>query len=327
MKITLLGDSKFELNKSEQIELKEGYSIVKVIRCGVCGSDIPRMFNNKAYHYPIVVGHEFSGYIFDSYEKNNIGRRCVIFPIIPCMECEYCKKEQYANCVHYDYYGSRRDGGMQDYLLVKNENILFLPDNVTYEQAAMVEPCAVTLHGIKKANIKPGENVLIYGAGTIGDLCALWVKSMNANPFLFDIDEDKLSYMERLGYKRWNNEEVDVVLECTGASKCIIDSVLNIKSFGRIVFIGNASKDVNIDTTVYSKILRKQLSIYGSWNSDFASFSNDWVDTINSIGKKAIDPSVLITHKYNINDATIMFEMLQQHKEMFIKVMVMMNEK
>ncbi len=326
MKITLLGDSKFELTESTKIEMKDGHSIIKVTRCGVCGSDLPRMFDNKAYFYPIVVGHEFSGYIYDSFERKNIGKRCVIFPIIPCMECEYCKKEQYANCIHYDYYGSRRDGGMQDYLLVKNENILFLPDNVSYEQAAMVEPCAVTLHGIKKANIKPGENVLIYGAGTIGDLCAMWVKSMNANPFLFDIDEDKLSYMEKLGYKRWNKEDVDVVLECTGASKCIVDSILNVKSFGRIVLIGNSSKDVNIDTNVYSKILRKQLSIYGRWNSDYASYSNDWIDTIDAINRNIIDPSLLITHKYSISDAYKMIDMLKEHKEMFIKVMVKMNE-
>jgi len=326
MKIVLIGDGKIELQESEKLEIKEGYSIVKVDACGVCGSDIPRIFLNKAYHYPIIIGHEFSGHVIESLNKDLINKRCTIFPILGCMECDHCKNEEWANCTHYDYYGSRRDGGMQDYLLVKDTNIIPIPDNVTTLEAAMTEPCAVTLHAIKKAEIKKDEKVLIYGAGTIGSLASMWVKSFGATPYLVDIDKRKLDFMESLGYNRWNNEEVDVVIEASGAPISTINAINNVKTFGRIIFLGNAFSDCNIDTVTYSKILRKQLTIKGSWNSDFAYFNDDWNDSIEAISLKKIDPSKLITHKYNINHAQDMIDMLKERKEFTSKVMVIMNE-
>ena len=166
----------------------------RVKACGICGSDIPRIFSGKSYFYPIVLGHEFAGEVADSDDSALIGKRACVFPILPCGKCAFCEREEWANCVQYDYYGSRRDGGMQDYLLIKKENLIFLPDAVSDAAASMIEPTAVCLHAVKKADIQKGDTVTVYGAGTIGLLCAMWARAFGAKQvFISDIDQTRLS--------------------------------------------------------------------------------------------------------------------------------------
>ena len=153
MKATVQKGGEIFIEQSDRPQKKEGEAIVRIKACGICGSDVPRVFADKSYYYPIVLGHEFSGVVEESEKPNLVGKRVAVFPLLPCKECEFCAKEQYANCVRYDYYGSRRDGGMQDWLSVKEENLVVLPDGVSYEAGAMAEPLAVCLHAVKKANI------------------------------------------------------------------------------------------------------------------------------------------------------------------------------
>ena len=138
MKLEIYGDGTTALKTSQKPKAEEGYCVFKVKACGICGSDIPRAFNSKAYFYPLVPGHEFAGVVEDSTNATIIGKRACVFPVLPCEECAECKREEYANCVSYDYYGSRREGGMQDYLLVKEKNLVFLPDNVSFAAGAMI---------------------------------------------------------------------------------------------------------------------------------------------------------------------------------------------
>ena len=127
MKCLINADGTRTIAESEELNAIDGYCVFDVKACGICGSDIPRVFAGTSYYYPIVLGHEFCGVVIDSKNKELIGKRACVFPILPCGECEFCKKEQWASCKHYDYYGSRRDGGMQSQLLMKENNLIFLP--------------------------------------------------------------------------------------------------------------------------------------------------------------------------------------------------------
>jgi L-iditol 2-dehydrogenase len=321
MKITAYEDGKIAVLPSGKPTKKEGEVVVKVKASGICGSDGPRALGGKAYYYPIVVGHEFAGIIEDN-DSPLDGKRVCIFPILPCKECEFCKNEQYANCTNYDYYGSRRDGGMQDYLAVKEENLIFLPDGVSYEEGAMIEPTAVCLHGVKKLSIKSGDNVVIYGAGTIGLLCAMWCKDFGAdNIYLVDIDEKKLDLAKSLGFKAYNGEKVSVAIEASGAGVCLNKAIESIDAFGRLLVIGNTSSDVTIKKENYAKILRKQLSLFGTWNSDFSSSVNDWQDSLTAINDKRINPSALITHRFLLEEGDKAFEVVR-NREFYNKIMV-----
>ncbi len=298
-KISILKDGESKIESCEFPTRHKGEAIVQVKACGICGSDIPRIFQNRAYYYPIVIGHEFSGVVIDSENRKLNGTRVSIFPILPCGECEFCKKGFYANCVHYDYYGSRRNGGMQDYIAIKEENLVKLPENVSFEAGAMLEPVSVCLHAVKKAKIQTGENVVVYGAGTIGILCAMWAKHFGANSvYVVDIDNKKLEFAAKLGFTIYRGERVQAAFECSGAGACVNQAIEHIDAFGRIILVGNASADVTIQTSNYAKVLRKQLTVCGSWNSDFSNSSNDWKDSVKAISEGEIRPELLITHKF-----------------------------
>ena len=322
MKLTVYRDGRYAVEDSVIPKLGKGEAMVKVKACGVCGSDVPRVFKGTSYYYPIVLGHEFAGVVEKSAKSELVGKRVCIFPILPCGECAFCKKQAYANCTHYDYYGSRRDGGMQERLAVKEENLVLLPDNVSYEAGAMIEPTAVCLHAVKKARVEKGESVLVYGAGTIGLLCGMWARSFGAaNVYFVDIDGQKLEMAERLGFARYEEQAVEVVIEASGAGACVNDALQKVQAFGRVVLVGNAGADITIGKDGYAKLLRKQLTVCGSWNSDYSDKANDWKESLRAISESRIDPEALITHKFPLSQATKAYDVVK-NRDFYNKIMV-----
>ena len=322
MRIRVYEGAKVAVEPTERPVCGDGEVLVKIKACGVCGSDIGRVFAGAAYYYPIVLGHEFAGQIEESSDATLIGKRVCVFPLLPCKKCEFCAEQAYANCVSYDYYGSRRDGAMQDWLCVKRENLVFLPDNVSFEAGAMVEPAAVCLHAVKKAQIKKGENVLIYGAGTIGLLCGMWAKHFGADHVYFvDIDEKKLTFAKELGFEVYDNQSVEVAVEASGAAACLNGAIQHVKARGRVIIVGNAGADMTLGKATYSHILRKQITLMGSWNSDFSDRVNEWKESVNAISNGYITPEKLITNRVPLADGVRAFEIIK-NREFFNKIMV-----
>ena len=115
-------------------ELKSGWAIIKVKSCGICSSDIPRIYKNGTYHFPTIPGHEFSGIVTDVGNRENkklIGRSVGVFPLIPCFSCVHCSNKDYEICSDYDYLGSRRDGGLAEYVAVPVWNLIDFEDGTT----------------------------------------------------------------------------------------------------------------------------------------------------------------------------------------------------
>ena len=324
MKCLINSDGSRETVESESLVAEDGYCVFEVKACGICGSDIPRVFSGTSYYYPIVLGHEFAGIVKESKNAELIGKRACIFPVLPCGKCEFCQKQQWANCKSYDYYGSRRDGGLQSELLIKEDNLVFLPDNVSYEAGSMAEPTAVCLHAVKKAKIAKGDTVLIYGAGTIGLLCAMWARAFGAEVYLSDPDMTRISFAETLGFNRYNGEPADAVIEASGAPAALNDAIVNCKAFGNIVLVGHSAKDVTLEHTNFVQILRKQLTVSGSWNSDFTDTVNDWKESVQAISDKLIDPEALITHKIALKNADDAFKLIGDRSEFYNKITVVM---
>lgn len=325
MKLTVYENGIVKAEPSEKPEAKDGFSLFRVKACGICGSDLPRVFANSSYYYPIVLGHEFAGIVEDSKNPDLIGKRACVFPILPCGECAFCQRGQWANCVQYDYYGSRRDGGMQDYLLVKDQNLVFLPDNVSYEAGSMVEPMAVCLHAVRKTGIERGMTVAVWGAGTIGLLVAMWAKALGAERILLsDPDARRMAFAESLGFAALGDETPDVAIEASGAPAALNAAIGAVRTFGRVVLVGNTGGDVTIARATYSQILRKQLTLCGSWNSDFRADSNDWKDAIDAIAKGMISPERLITHRFPLKRGDEAFRLIGERREFYNKITVVM---
>lgn len=298
--------------------------LVKIKNCGICGSDIGRVLVHGTYHFPNIPGHEFAGQVVYDAAGEYTGKRAAIFPILPCFECDMCENENYAECRNYDYYGSRRDGAYAEYVAVKKWNLVELPDNVSYEEGAMCEPMSVALHAVKKLNIKEGETLLITGAGPIGLIAGMWAKSFGASKVSYiDVDEKKLAFAESLGFERHDGKTlVDAALEGTGASSAIASAINGVNPFGKMVFMGNPGREVTLSAADYQKILRKELNIKGTWNSSYASYDNDWEESLQAVSEGKLSVSQLITHRIHLADTLQTLEMMRDYREFYCKVVI-----
>ncbi len=306
-------------------ECEEDEVLVRIRRCGICGSDIPRIFTKGTYHFPTIPGHEFAGEVVASPSGEYVGQRVSVFPLLPCMQCEPCKQEEYALCEHYDYYGSRRDGGFAEYLAVKKFNLVPLPDNVTFDEAAMCEPCSVALHALRRAGVSKGDRVVIFGAGPIGLLAAQAAKTQGASSVaLADVDPQKLNFARKLGMEVYEEGDspADVVIEGTGASSALAGCLAAAKRGGTVLCMGNPMGEMRLSQNEYWHILRKELNVRGTWNSRYAHDQNDWHDAISALSSGSIRASELITAHVSLNELVDMLKKMRDHTEFYVKVMI-----
>lgn len=313
--------------------------LLKIKAAGICGSDIQRVFEKGTYHFPTIPGHEFSGEITavgKAVSPELVGKRAAVFPLIPCRECSSCQIGEYAQCKSYNYYGSRCDGGFAEYLAVKEWNLVFVPDNVSYEEAAMCEPTAVAIHALSQVGIGFGDTVTIFGAGTIGIMLAKISRAWGASRvILVDIDDSKLTFAKSLGFTGCINsmncdvkEEIDrltngrgsdVTVEGTGAAAALANCLTTAATFGRVVLMGNPLKEMNVPQKAYWEILRKQLTLKGTWNSSYNEIRNDWKKAIAAMPNLGLKE--LITHRFHFADCNEAFEITRDPKEFTVKVM------
>jgi L-iditol 2-dehydrogenase len=321
-----------KMNRGEQA------CIVRIKYAGVCGSDIARVFKDGTYSMPLIPGHELAGTVEEAGPDSpvTVGQAVAIYPLLPCFNCASCRDEQYPQCEQYDYFGSRRDGGFAEYLKVPYFNIVPVPDGVPLEVAALCEPASVAQHAVRTAKINNGDSVLVFGAGAIGLIVGQWARIMGAtNVTLVDISEDKIragrvicpnfefinssvkSLESAIGDRKFS-----LTIEGTGAPSCYGLVIEYAKNNGRVLFLGNPARDVVLERSTVSKILRKQLSINGTWNSNIGGPVNEWQVTLDAIALGSLMVQGLITHRYPLDQVGSALEMMRDSKEFFNRVMI-----
>ncbi|TFG64378.1 MAG: galactitol-1-phosphate 5-dehydrogenase [Spirochaetales bacterium] len=321
---------------------EKGWVLVKIKSSGICGSDMKRAFGGGAYHYPLVMGHEFAGYLekVPSGSSLTAGRAVTVFPLLPCRQCLPCRTGDYAQCTDYDYFGSRRDGGFAEYLWVPEENIIPLPDHVSIIHAAMTEPCAVALHGINKFTIKPGSSAAVYGGGPIGNMAAQWLKLKGCRTlFIVDVDREKLAIAENMGFVPVNAAECDPVaviheatgglgtdasVEACGLPLTFRQSVMTAGRFGQVLFMGNIEGRFTMEEKEVSSILRREITIFSTWNSrvvpgNGALGRHDWTTVLDYMDR-GINVAPLISHQVPLSDGVEIFTGMHAKNGFFSKV-------
>ncbi len=320
---------------------KRGEVLLKIRASGICGSDLGRVFQKGTYKFPTIPGHEFSGEIIEVGEGSDaslIGRKAAVFPLVPCKKCDMCEVGQYASCRDYDYFGSRCDGAFAQYICVPVWNLILAEDSLSYEQAAMAEPAAVSLHALNCAGIELGDSVAIFGAGPIGLMLATFAKIQGAlKIILLDIDKTKIEFAKKLGYefvidtsdKNYvekvfeitDNKGVDVSIEGAGVSATFAGSLRVAKPLGKVVLMGNPMGEMNLSQNEYWEILRKQLTVVGTWNSSYTKQKNEWQTVIKAMAEGVLDVEPFITHRFDFKDCNKAFEMFRDKTEFFNKIM------
>ncbi len=317
--------------------LQDGWALVKVKAAGICSSDIARIFTNGTYHFPTIPGHEFCGEVIKVYDEENkrlIGKRVGVFPLIPCKECEFCMKGQYEMCKNYNYLGSRCDGGFAEYVAAPVWNLIELPDNVSFSQAAILEPMSVAYHACTAANLEGVETAAIIGTGAIGLFIAMILRAKGIEVTIVGRNDEKKILADRCSIERYinlNNKDVtasfDLVFEAVGSNSSLVSAISLTKSGGQIVLVGNPSSDMMLEKKVYWQILRRQLKLFGTWNSQYENHQPcDWSRALELISNDIIDPNQVITHVFPKDKMMDGLLLMKDRKEPYGRVVVKFDE-
>lgn len=338
----LHGIKDIRLEEREKPEPAPGEVLLEVKAAGICGSDIPRVYQNGTYTFPTIPGHEFSGVVAETGEKADArwkGKRVGVFPLIPCGKCVPCQKGQYEMCRSYSYLGSRRDGGFAGYAAVPASNLLVLPDNVSFEAAAMLEPMAVAVHSMRRTALS--GTAAVCGLGTIGLLLLLFLKDAGIENILAVGNKDSQrraaletglpadcycdSRMQDAGewiLERTKGRGADVFFECVGKNETLTQAVGYTAPGGRIVLVGNPYTDMRLEKSVYWKILRNQLTVTGTWNSSFTGEeTDDWHYVLDRVSKGCVNPERLISHRFPMEGLEKGLQVMRDKTEDYVKVM------
>lgn len=337
-----VNDLRFENVNSPAIGENEVLLAVKA--AGICGSDIPRIFYTGTYSYPLIPGHEFAGQVMElgsGVDKKWQGQRVGVFPLIPCYECPPCQAEKYEMCRHYSYLGSRCDGGFAEYVAVPEKNLIALPDNAGFEEAAMLEPMSVAVHAMRKINPSEKECIAICGLGTIGLFLLMFLlEAGHQNIYVIGNKEFQKKMAVKLGLpaesfcdsrtqdvekwllERTDGKGADVFFECVGRNETVIQAVGMTAPGGRIMLVGNPASDMTLTKPVYWKILRNQLTVFGTWNSSFThSPEDDWHYVLDRLADGRIAPAQMITHRMPLEELDRGLVIMRDKKEEYGKVM------
>ena len=297
-----------------------GQVVVKVGRCGICGSDL-HMTEDAAYgcKHGDVLGHEFAGEVVGlgrEAEGLKIGDLVSVIPLMSCGHCEHCRKGEVQWCAKFGLQG----GGYAEYALTRPNQCVKLPVDVSLADGAIIEPLAVALHGVNLSGMKAGDKVLILGAGPIGLAVAFWARrmgaakvavqdiadfqreralGMGADVFVVDPVDPVGSAEAGLGGK------ADIVFECVGISGLIDQAVQQVRNRGTILLLGLCTRP---DTFNSFAMLQKEVRLVTS-----AFFTRgEYEAALDALAKGAIEPRLLVTDTISLEATPDVFETLKR---------------
>ena len=328
-------------------EVKPGTVKVRVKAAGICGSDIPRVLNNGAHYYPIVLGHEFSGIVEEIGEgvtKVKVGDTVSGAPLLPCMKCGDCQRGNYSLCKHYGFIGSHDQGSFAEYVVMPEANAILYDPSIPFEVAAMFEPATVSLHGMYCNDYAGGGDVAIIGGGTIGLFAAQWAHIFGAKRVVvFDLVQERLDLALRLGADAVINtgdpdfmakakeltggKGYDYVFETAGNPITIQMGFELAANKAHYCCIGTPHRDMTFTPKMWEYMNRKEFKLTGSWMSYSAPFpGKEWelVAHYFATGQLKFDDE-LIFQRYPLDEADKAFALYKNPAQVKGKVMLLVD--
>ena len=284
MRVAEIHNNKIEVKEREQVGLNgRNGAIVKVIGCGLCGSDIVK-FREHISHDGTVLGHEIVAEIVEinSTSGFHTGDVVVASHHIPCFKCAYCRGKSYSMCEHFKE-TNIEPGGFSEYVYLSEEHLHYVthlkPKNLSNEEVSFYEPLACVVRAVKRAELSPLSNVLVVGLGTIGLLMAQTLKAFGMNVFGCDIKQDRIDRAEALGIKSFNSADlsfahnhiyentdnigVDCVFMTSGADAAIPVAMETVRLGGKILIFASTPKNMGYAN---NDIYYKELTVLGSYS-------------------------------------------------------------
>lgn len=308
--------------------------IVKVKNIGICGSDVHIYHGSNPFTvYPRVIGHEVSGVVEEigqdvtSLQK---GELVALEPITYCGECYACRNGQPNVCDSLEVFGVHRDGGMAEYLKAEEKNWHKVPENVTEEAAALMEPMTIGAQATFRGEVREGDTVFVIGAGPTGIACLLQAKQRGAKVFISDFNQNRLDYAKSIGadatiqpsdvdvekeiVKLTDGELANVVIDAVGLPQTFQQAVELASIAGRVVTLGFNEQPSSIPSLLLTK---KELKVVGSRLQ-----THQFTKVIEQVGNGALDPTQIISHRYDMEQIKEAMELLENNPEEVRKIVL-----
>jgi L-iditol 2-dehydrogenase len=326
-----------EYNHLETVELPmprptAGEVLLRVEACGICGSDVHGYDGTSGRRIPpLVMGHEAAGTVAalgPGVTSVREGDRVAPDSTIYCGRCEYCLRGEVNLCENREVLGVstadfRRAGAFAEYVTVPEQILHRLPESLSFQEAAMIEPLAVAVHAVDLAEIRPGATALVVGAGMIGLLTmqALRVAGCSA-VYVVDIDDSRLELAKTLGATAGINTKTtelpaitfDVAMEAVGSTPTVKAAIENVRKGGTVVLIGNIAPTVEIPLQV---VVSRQLRLQGS-----AASSGEYPRCIELLSRGEVNVKPLISVVAPLEEGAQWFERLHAKQPNLMKVIL-----
>ncbi|NHJ22444.1 MAG: hypothetical protein EAX91_15970 [Candidatus Lokiarchaeota archaeon] len=314
--------------------VKPEEALIKVKYCGICGSDVESFKKAGMYGSGIIIGHEISGEIIeigDNVKKLKIGDLITINPNVPCYNCYWCNQNQENKCKFAPRaIGTLSDGAMAEFFSVNEERIHILPDSISLEEGAMIEPLAVGIYAVQESGIKIGENVAVFGTGTIGLITILALKLAGAgNIYALEPVESKHKIALEMGAAKtftpqnWKKVQKlcdkigpTYIFDCVGISETITSAINLVRKGGHITLIGMDPEITDLKN--FYGIAVKNVTLRGIY-----AYNQDTFKTvINLLEQKRVNIKPLITKIIKLDEVPSAFEDIAKGLHDDIKIMV-----
>ena len=332
--LTCLKPGEFTYSDTPAPELKSGHAMVKVKRIGICGTDLHAFEGTQPFfNYPRVLGHELAGEIvgIENHANYKVGDQVSIIPYFSCGTCFACTQGKTNCCTTLNVFGVHSDGGMSEFISIPIDS-LFKDTSLNLDALALLEPLAIGAHGIKRAQIKPNEFVLIVGAGPIGLGAAAMASLAGAQVIIQDVNQNRLDFAKEKLHIPFsinpNQEDAfialkeitrgnmpRVVIDATGYKKAMEQSFQYISHGGTYVLIGLQLDEISFSHPEFHK---REATLMSSRNATREDFQ--WVT--DSIGQQKLDPTLFISHRIAFDDVAAQFPDLINPSLGVIKAMV-----
>jgi L-iditol 2-dehydrogenase len=289
-----------------------GDVLVRVAAVGVCGSDVHYFRHGRIGDFvvdaPLVLGHELSGVIVavgDGVDAGRIGQRVAIEPQKPCHRCHECQAGRYNLCPHMEFYATPPiDGAFTGYVTIEQEFAHPVPDSMSDEAAALLEPLSVAITTMRKAHVVPGSRVLIAGAGPIGIICAQTARAFGAAEIIVsDLVPERRE--RALGYGATKvidpaavdiataGLEVDAFIDASGAPRAVFDGIQAVRPAGYAVLVGLGNPKMELPI---EHIQNKEV-----WVTGIFRYTDTWPAGIHLVSSGQVDLDSLVTGRFDLD--------------------------
>ena len=319
--------------------LSPGQVLVKIKKIGVCGSDIHVYHGTHPFtSYPVTQGHEVSGQIVELGEGVTgltVGQKVTIEPQVTCGECHPCTHGKYNLCEELKVMGFQTTGTASEYFAVDASKVTPLPETLTYNEGAMIEPLAVTVHAAKRFPEISGAKVAILGAGPIGILLAQSCKALGAAQVLItDISDYRLELAKTVGadfavntankdfgealVESFGKDKADVIFECAGTDTTMNQAIQHARKGSTIVLVAVFGKLASVDLAVLND---HELDL----NTSMMYRHEDYVEAIRLVGEGKIQLKPLMSKHFAFADYQAAYEYIDANREATMKVLIDMD--